>query len=115
MFPLRKFHIEQIFVLVRMELRNDADTQPVKRFKRYKGYALQIYDIKFGLLLVRENEISVRKWSVGLAHWRTLEGMLPGIHDTLMCTELQWCHWIRAMPLDENSFLGAFFAISELR
>jgi len=34
-----------------------------------------IYDIK--LLLVRENEISLHKWSVGTAHLRTVEGKLP--------------------------------------
>ena len=36
-----------------------------------------IYDIKSGLLLVRENEISLHKWSVGTAHLRTVEGTLP--------------------------------------
>jgi len=35
-----------------------------------------IYDIKSGLLLVRENEISFHKWSVGTAHLRTVEGTL---------------------------------------
>jgi len=36
-----------------------------------------VYDIKSGLLLVRENEISLHKWSVGTAHLRTVEGALP--------------------------------------
>jgi len=36
-----------------------------------------IYDIKSGLLPVRENEISLHKWSVGTAHLRTVEGTLP--------------------------------------
>jgi len=36
-----------------------------------------IYDIKSGLLLVRENEISLHKWSVGTAHLRTVEAKLP--------------------------------------
>jgi len=36
---------------------------------------LYIYDIK--LLLVRKNEISLHKWSVGTAHLRTVEGTLP--------------------------------------
>jgi len=31
-------------------------------------------DIKFGVLQVRENEISLRKWSVGTAQLHTLEG-----------------------------------------
>jgi len=36
-FPLRKFNAEQMFVLLRtkrMQLRNHADTQPVKRSQR---------------------------------------------------------------------------------
>jgi len=32
-----------MFVLVRMQLCNHADTQPVKRFKRQNGYAMQQY------------------------------------------------------------------------
>jgi len=36
-----------------------------------------IYDIRSGLLLVRENEISLHKWSVGAAHLRIVEGTLP--------------------------------------
>jgi len=38
-----------------MQLLNHADTQPVKRYKRWKGCAI-IYDIKFWMLQVRENE-----------------------------------------------------------
>jgi len=37
-FPLRKFDAEQIFVLVRMQLRNHVGTQPEKCFKHSKGY-----------------------------------------------------------------------------
>jgi len=66
-FPLRKFYTEQMFALVLMKLRNHVDTQIAKRFK---GYAIYIYDIKFGLLLVRENEISLRKRSDGTASLR---------------------------------------------
>jgi len=36
-FPLRKLCTEQMLVLVRMQLRNYVDTQPMKRFKRYKS------------------------------------------------------------------------------
>jgi len=36
-----------------------------------------IYDIKSGLLLVRESEISLHKWSVSTAHLRAVEGTLP--------------------------------------
>jgi len=34
-------------------------------------------DIRFGMLQVRENEISLRKCSGGAAQLRTLEGTLP--------------------------------------
>ena len=37
-------------------------------------YLYSIYDIIFRLLQVREIEISLRKWSGGTAHMRTLEG-----------------------------------------
>jgi len=33
-FPLRNFYTEQMFVSVRMQLRNHVNTQLVKRFKR---------------------------------------------------------------------------------
>ena len=46
-----------------MQFRNHVYTQIVKHFKRYKVYATYIHDIKFGLLLVHENEISLRKYS----------------------------------------------------
>jgi len=49
----------------RMQLRNHADTQPVKRSK---GYAIYIYRIKFRMLEVRENELALRKLSGGTAH-----------------------------------------------
>jgi len=45
LFPLRKFYAEQMLVLLRtkrMQLRNHADTQSVKRSKRWKGYAIYI-------------------------------------------------------------------------
>jgi len=64
-----------MFVLVRIQFHNHVDTQPVKRFKRYKRFATYIrYQIWNGQ--VRENEISLRKWSGGSAHLRTLEGTM---------------------------------------
>jgi len=36
----------------------------------------RIVDIKFGMMQVRENEISLRKWSAGTAQLLTLEGTL---------------------------------------
>jgi len=45
----------------------------VKRFER----AMQcIYDIKFGMLQVHKNEISLRECSGSSAHLRTIEGTL---------------------------------------
>jgi len=38
---------------------------------------LQINDIKFRMLQVRENEIQLRKWSDGAAQLRSSEGTLP--------------------------------------
>ena len=66
-----------MFVLVRMKLLNHVDTQTVKRSKRYKGYAICRQHFKFGMLQEHENEVSLRKWSGGTAHLRTLEGTLP--------------------------------------
>jgi len=38
--PYTKFHTEQMFVSVRVKLRNHVKLQTVKRFKRYKGSAI---------------------------------------------------------------------------
>jgi len=59
---VRKFHIEQIFVLVRKQFHNHADTQTVERFISAMRC---IYDIKFGMLQVCKNGISLRKCSGG--------------------------------------------------
>jgi len=48
----------------------DVDTQPVKRFDRAMPCT---YDIKFGMLQVRKNEISLRKCSGSSAHLSTLQ------------------------------------------
>jgi len=62
-----------MFVLVRLQLRNHADTA----FQEVKGLCdFHICDIKFEMLQVRENEISLRKWSGGTAQLRTVEGTL---------------------------------------
>jgi len=52
--PVRKFYIDQMFVSVRMQCHNHVDTQTVKRVERAMQY---IYDIKFGTLQVRKNEV----------------------------------------------------------
>jgi len=50
-----------------------------------------IYDIRSGLLLVRENEFSLHKWSVGTGHLRTLEGTLPlGVATRRLKTAWMW-------------------------
>jgi len=81
----RKFYTEQMFVLVRMQFHNHVDTQTVKRFERAMPC---IYDIKFGMLQVRKNEISLRKSSGVSAHLRTLgEHWSPGsLRDLITMT-----------------------------
>jgi len=69
--------------LVRMQFHNHADTQPVKCFEC-------IYDIKFGMLQVRKNEISLRKCSGGTADLHSCaplrELWLPGSLRDLITT-----------------------------
>jgi len=59
-----------------MQLRNHVNTYAVKRLSVTEAMQY-IYDIKSELLLVRENEISLHKWSVGTAYLCTTEGTLP--------------------------------------
>ena len=66
--PVRKFYIELMFVSVRVQFHNHVDTQPVKRFDRAMWC---IYDIKFGMLQVGKNEISLRKCSGSSLHLRS--------------------------------------------
>jgi len=60
-------------VPVRTQLHDHVDTQPVKRIERSMRC---IYDIKFGMLQVHKNEISLRKCSGSSAQLRTFEGTL---------------------------------------
>jgi len=48
-----------------MQFHNHVDTQPVKRSQKAVRC---IYNIKFGMLQVRENKMPLRKWSSGSAH-----------------------------------------------
>jgi len=57
-FPLRKFYSEQMFVLMRVQLLNHADTQPVERLK-CKRAMRYLYEIKSGMLEVREDEFLI--------------------------------------------------------
>jgi len=59
-----------------MQLCNHVDKVLVKCFKRWKSYVIYINDIRFGMWQVRENEISLRKWSGVTAQLRTLEETL---------------------------------------
>jgi len=63
--PARNFYIEQMLVSVRMHFHNHVGTQPVKRFEKAVRC---IYDIKFGMLQVRKNEISLCECSGSSAH-----------------------------------------------
>jgi len=56
-----------------MQFHNHVDTQPEKCFDRSMRC---LYDIKFGMLQVRKNDISLRKFSGSSAHLRTLEATL---------------------------------------
>jgi len=60
----------------RMQLRNHADSKTMKRSLGWKGYAIYTYNTKFGLLEVRDNEISLRTLCSGTRQLRTLEGTL---------------------------------------
>ena len=77
-FPLRNFYTEQVLIFMIIQLHSHADAKPLKRFGQYKGYATYSAQyIKFGMLQVRENEISLREWSAGgTAQLRTLERTL---------------------------------------
>jgi len=79
-----------MFVLVRIQLRNHVDARPVRRFRCRRAYALYTYyiqhDIKFVMLQVRENEISLRRWSCGTALLSTLDG-------TLFLTSMTGCEF----------------------
>jgi len=77
-FPQRKFHIEQMFALVRIHLRNHVDTQPVRRFKCCRGYAVSTYAINFGMFQVsRECEFiaQVVWWCCAFAHLKENIGL----------------------------------------
>jgi len=70
--PLKKFYIEQMFFQSACNFTT-MWTQPVKRFERAMQY---IYDIKFGTLQVRNNDISLRKCSGDSEDLRISEGTL---------------------------------------
>jgi len=49
-----------------------------------------IYDVEFGMMQVRKNEISQRKWSGSIAQLRTLEGTLPMTMHKLDSQPVWW-------------------------
>ena len=82
------------FTLSKCFFRAHATAQPyrhnqwsvlsVKRAMRY------IYDVEFGMMQVRKNEISQRKWSGSIAQLRTLEGTLPMTMHKLDSQPVWW-------------------------
>ena len=72
-FPLRKLYTEKMLVLVRMKLCRQTDNwwkfQALKRLCEI--YSIYIHDITFGMLQVRENEISLHKRSGNTAYLRS--------------------------------------------
>jgi len=86
-----------MFVLVRMHLLNHVvDTQKwnVSSVTKATRALLYIYDIKFGMLQVRENEISLRKLSRGIAQLRIVEGTL---NSGFLSRFLNWFHELRSL------------------
>jgi len=82
LFPLRKFYAEQMLVLLGIK-RNHPDTQLEKRFNWWKGYAIYTYRINFGLLEVRENEISLHNCAPQRKHCWQLLSTDPGCKSYL--------------------------------
>ena len=78
-----------------MQLRNHVNTYAVKRLSVTEAMQY-IYDIKSELLLVRKNDFSLHKWSVGTAHLRTVEGtLLLGVATlTLKTASIEHWMWI---------------------
>jgi len=68
-----------MFVLVRTRLHSHVDAHNQGSVSSGKKAMRYIYDIKFGMLKARENEIALRKCSAGTAHLRTFEGTLTGM------------------------------------
>jgi len=74
-----------------MQLCSHVDTQTVKRFKREY--------VAFVMLQVRENEISLRKWSDGTAQFRTLEGTLAVTFATWPLIPVVVCKSIASLTI----------------
>jgi len=62
-FPIRKFYIAQIFLLVGMQWRNHVDTQLVKRFNCLRAI--------WNVVSAQECEILLLSWSDWNAHLST--------------------------------------------
>jgi len=61
---------------VSTQLRSHANAQ--QDFQALKGLRNIKTILNFGMLEVRENEMSLRRWSGGAAHLPALEGTLNG-------------------------------------
>jgi len=67
MFSLGKLYTEQMFVLLSMQLRNDADTQTVKRCKGLKSHVIHCtYNIKLGIYKCVRMRFHSANWLVVL-------------------------------------------------
>ena len=77
-FLLRKFHTEQIFVLVRMQWCNYVDTELVERLWLCKGHVIYIRYQIWNAASVRIWDFTAQMvwWYCAVAHLRTLEGTL---------------------------------------
>ena len=68
----KEMYTKQMFVLVRMQLRNHVNTWAVKRFKRYRGYAVYIRYQIWTVASAREWDFisQVVCWHCAFAHRR---------------------------------------------
>jgi len=104
-FPPRKFYTEQMFVLLRtkrMQQRNHADTQTLKRSQRWKGYAtyIYIYRVKFRMSKVRGKWDSIAQivwWHCAVAPLRKNTACVQQLCETKRpCTWLSYIHIVQA-------------------
>jgi len=99
-FPSRKCYTEQMFVFIRVQLRNHADAQTVKRGERAMQY---ISEIEFGMLQVRENEISPGRWSGGTLEFSQLRIFEVTAVSLFFVTKYQVVGKMVAVPWEESS------------
>jgi len=103
-FPRRNLYTEQMFALLRterMQLRNHRH-RTSETFPSLKGLCdIYIYCIKYGILEVCENEISLRKWPPGTAQLCTFEVTL--VTSNCWNDSQSESHKIRYSPVQSKS------------